>query len=58
MSTEASRLISLFSTKGGVGKTVLAANTSVAIFQQTQSPTVLVDLAIHYGQDMAKMLNL
>lgn len=42
-------LITLFSTKGGVGKTTLAANLGVALFEKTRRVPVLVDLDLEFG---------
>jgi pilus assembly protein CpaE len=48
------RVISVFSTKGGVGKTVLATNLGVALARLGKS-TVLVDLDLQFG-DVGIML--
>ena len=45
----ASRVISVFSPKGGVGKTTLAFNLAVVFSQQGGLKTVLVDGSIQYG---------
>lgn len=42
-------LVTLFSTKGGVGKTTLAANLGVALFEQTRRVPALVDLDLEFG---------
>ena len=45
----ASRVISVFSPKGGVGKTTIAFNLAVVFGQQGGLKTVLVDGSIQYG---------
>ncbi len=42
-------VIAVFSTKGGVGKTTLASNLAVALFQATGEEVVLVDLDLEFG---------
>lgn len=51
-----SKVITVFSTKGGVGKTTIAANLAVAISRLTKSRVALVDLDLQFG-DIAIMLN-
>jgi len=53
----AARIISVFSLRGGVGVTSLAANLAVALAQQYQQPVPLVDLSLAAGH-VAIMLNL
>jgi pilus assembly protein CpaE len=50
-------VIVLFSGKGGVGKTLLATNLSVALAVETESRVALVDLDLQFG-DIGVMLNL
>jgi pilus assembly protein CpaE len=50
-------VIVLFSGKGGVGKTMLATNLSVALAVETDSRVALVDLDLQFG-DIGVMLNL
>ncbi len=50
-------VIVLFSGKGGVGKTLLATNLSVALAVETDSRVALVDLDLQFG-DVGVMLNL
>lgn len=50
-------VIVLFSGKGGVGKTLLATNLSVALAAETESRVALVDLDLQFG-DIGVMLNL
>jgi pilus assembly protein CpaE len=52
-----SKVISVFSTKGGVGKTTIASNLAIAIARITKKRVVLVDLDLNFG-DAAIMLNL
>ncbi|MFH0791221.1 MAG: ATPase, T2SS/T4P/T4SS family [Candidatus Omnitrophota bacterium] len=53
-----SKTIIMFSTKGGVGKTLLAANLSVSLAKDQAKRVCLVDLDLHVIGDMARMLNL
>ena len=52
-----SRLITVFSTKGGSGKSVIACNMGVVLAQRTDRPVVLVDADLQFG-DVAVMLKL
>jgi pilus assembly protein CpaE len=52
-----SRVISVVSPKGGVGKTTVATNLAVGLAQIAPQATVLVDLDIQFG-DVASGLNL
>ncbi len=51
------KTIAIFSTKGGVGKTFFSVNLAVALAKAGKK-CVLVDLDLHAGQDMARMLNI
>jgi len=51
------RLISVFSPKGGVGKTTVATNLAIGLAQAAPQSTVLVDLDIQFG-DVASALDL
>lgn len=51
------KVMTVFSTKGGVGKTVLATNLGVAIARDTGARVALVDLDLEFG-DVAIMLGL
>ncbi|HZP80555.1 MAG TPA: response regulator [Chthonomonadaceae bacterium] len=51
------RLISISGAKGGIGKTTLITNLAVAVAEQTQEPTLLLDLYTQFG-DVPIMLNL
>ncbi len=51
------RVISVFSTKGGSGKSVTATNLAVALAKRTDEPVVLVDGHLQFG-DVAVMLKL
>ena len=48
---------SVFSPKGGVGKSVVAVNLAAALSQRTGEPAVIVDLDLQFG-DVAVMLRL
>ncbi|KUO74162.1 MAG: histidine kinase [Clostridia bacterium BRH_c25] len=52
-----SRIISIFSTKGGVGKTTIATNLAVSLSNLTGKKIVLLDLDLQFG-DVAICLNL
>ena len=51
------RLIAVFSTKGGVGKSTVAINVAVAMARSTQERVVLVDGDLQFG-DVAVMLGI
>jgi pilus assembly protein CpaE len=51
------RVISVFCSKGGTGKSVLAINVAVALAKRTIQPVVLVDADLQFG-DVALMLQL
>ena len=55
--SERGRIITLFSPKGGVGRTTLATNLAVALHQFTEKPVVLVDGSLPFG-DVAVILNM
>lgn len=52
-----SKTIVVFSTKGGVGNTVIATNLAVCLAQQ-QRKVALIDLDFQFGGDVAQMLNI
>jgi pilus assembly protein CpaE len=54
---ELGRVITVFSTKGGAGKSVLAANLAVVLAKRSSRPVVLVDADLQFG-DVAVMLKL
>ena len=54
---ERGRMITVFSTKGGAGKSVIATNIAVSLARQTTRPVVLVDADLQFG-DVAVMLKL
>jgi septum site-determining protein MinD len=58
MAEDTSKIITFFSSKGGVGKTLLSTNTALALHAKTGLPTILVDFDLGYGGDMAKMMNM
>lgn len=51
------RIITVFSTKGGVGKTTIASNLAVALARTTKKRVALVDLDLQFG-DIAVLMNL
>ncbi|MBZ4645092.1 MAG: pilus assembly protein CpaE [Petroclostridium sp.] len=51
-----SKIISIFSTKGGVGKTTIATNLAVTIARQTKKRVALLDFDLLFG-DVAIHLN-
>jgi pilus assembly protein CpaE len=54
---ELGQVITVFSTKGGAGKSVIAANLGVILAQRSEKPVVLVDADLQFG-DIAVMLKL
>lgn len=50
-------VITVFSTKGGAGKSVLSTSLAVALAQRTDKPVCLVDADLQFG-DVAVMLKL
>ncbi len=52
-----SKIVTVFSTKGGVGKTVIASNLGVALASELKKRVVLLDLDLEFG-DAAIMLKL
>jgi pilus assembly protein CpaE len=54
---EPGRLIVVFSTKGGVGKTCIAINVAAAMAKRSPDPVVLVDGDLQFG-DVSVMLGL
>jgi pilus assembly protein CpaE len=51
------RVVTVFCTKGGTGKSVVAINLAVALAKRTIQPVVLVDADLQFG-DVALMLQL
>lgn len=51
------RVITVFSTKGGAGKSVVAANLAIVLSKRTDKPVVLLDADLQFG-DVAVMLKL
>ncbi len=51
-----SKVVTVFSTKGGVGKTTIASNLAVSIARATKKKVALMDLDLQFG-DVAIMLN-
>ncbi len=54
---EGGRVITVFSTKGGAGKSVVATNLAVALAMRTDETVVLIDCDLQFG-DVAVMLKL
>jgi pilus assembly protein CpaE len=51
------KVVSVFCTKGGVGKSVIAVNLAISLAQKSDRPVVLVDADLQFG-DAALMLQL
>lgn len=51
-----SKVLSVFSTKGGVGKTSVAVNTAIALHKKTKQKVAVIDLDLQFG-DALLMLN-
>ena len=51
------KVIVLFGTKGGVGKTFIAVNTAVCLAKDEAKKVCLIDLDMHVVGDMARMLD-
>ncbi len=51
------RMTTVFSTKGGAGKSVIATNVAVSLAKQSERPVVLVDADLQFG-DVSVMLKL
>lgn len=54
---EQGRVVTVFSTKGGSGKSFIAANLAAVLAQRSEKPVVLVDADLQFG-DVAVMLKL
>jgi pilus assembly protein CpaF len=53
------QIISIFSTKGGVGRTLITTNLAVCLAQKLKDKKVLLlDIDLHLPGDMARLLNL
>lgn len=52
------RLLVVFGTKGGVGKTVVATNIAASLAMRLKKPVCLIDLDVMAVGDVAKMLNI
>ena len=50
------KIISVFSNKGGIGKTTIATNLAIEIEEITKEPTVIVDFNSQFG-DVSTFLN-
>lgn len=51
------KVITVFSTKGGAGKSVISTNLAISLAQRTNQPVCLVDADLQFG-DVAVMLKL
>jgi len=51
-------IISLYSSKGGTGKTFIAANLAVAICLSAHKKVLLLDFSLPFSHDIARVLNL
>lgn len=56
-SGELGKVVAVFSTKGGAGKSVIASNLAVVLAKRSDKPVVLVDADLQFG-DIAVMLKL
>ncbi len=56
-STSDSKVIAVYSAKGGAGKSVIACNLAVTLAKRSDRPVVLIDADLQFG-DMAVMLKL
>ena len=54
---EPGRVVTVFSTKGGAGKTVVATNLAIALARRADGPVVVVDADLQFG-DVAVMLQM
>jgi pilus assembly protein CpaE len=54
---EPGRLVSVFSTKGGVGKTCIAINVAASMARRSSEPVILVDGDLQFG-DVSVMLGI
>ncbi|MEM9467532.1 MAG: P-loop NTPase [Actinomycetota bacterium] len=54
---EVGQVITVFSTKGGAGKSVIATNLGVALAERSDKPVCLIDADLQFG-DIAVMLKL
>ena len=52
------KTVVIFSTKGGVGKSILAVNLAVSLAADQRKRTCLIDLDTQVPGDMARMLNI
>ncbi len=50
------QIITVFSTKGGVGRTTVATNLAISLAEETRKRVVVIDLDLQFG-DVAIMLN-
>jgi len=50
------QIITVFSTKGGVGRTTVATNLAISLAEETRKRVVIIDLDLQFG-DVAIMMN-
>lgn len=53
----ASRIISVFSAKGGTGKTFIGVNLASTIHRQLKEPVAMVDMNTSYFSDLSKLVS-
>lgn len=51
------KVVTVFSTKGGVGKSVVSTNVAIALRKATKEDVLLMDLDLQFG-DVAELLNI
>jgi len=54
----AGKIISIYSSKGGVGKSFIAVNLSVDIYLESKKKVVLIDFGQPFSMDVARLLNI
>lgn len=54
----AGKIISIYSSKGGVGKSFIAVNLSVDIYLETKKKVILIDFGQPFSMDVARLLNI